>query len=361
MCNNHVSLYIKYRPKLFTDVIGKEYIVKKLSDGVISNTLHHAYIFSGPAGVGKTTLTKILGYAVNCSNIDEYGNPCYSCSACMNNTNGFGDIREIDGATNRGIDNIKSLKEDLNWTAHSKKIVVIIDESHMLTEQAWNALLKIIEEPPTHVMFIFASTEIDKIPKTIRSRCQTLHFHPIDKKLIASRLKFICDNENITYESNKCFDLISEFCFGGMRDSITLLEECLDVKKDKDGFLRFLSIENIGKSMFSSNNRLYTNLYFTILKGNTCEIGILFNELNFDIKPESFDILIKLFRKDITTKKIPTNIVSLMIQSLEILVEFKNKLNYNCTPKILLELACLKCCVLFKDTQSDLIKNNNLK
>ena len=194
---SYLALYRKYRPKNFDDVCGQEEIVTVIKNAIVNNKVSHAYLFSGPRGTGKTTIAKIIGRLVNCENLVD-GNPCGKCYNCVNFMNS-NDIVEIDAASNNGVDEIRELRDKVNLVPNNAKYkVYIIDEVHMLTNQAFNALLKTLEEPPGHVIFILATTEPHKIPLTIASRCQKFRFSKIDENKIVDRLKFIADQEKVT-------------------------------------------------------------------------------------------------------------------------------------------------------------------
>jgi DNA polymerase-3 subunit gamma/tau len=188
----------KWRPQIFQDVIGQEHITQTLINAIISDRLAHAYLFSGVRGVGKTSVARILAKAVNCQNRQE-GNPCNQCTSCTEITGGSSvDVQEIDGASNRGIDEIRELRENIKYMSSSGRFrVYIIDEVHMLTLPAFNALLKTLEEPPPHAKFIFATTEPHKVPITILSRCQRFDFKRIPLSLIIPHLETITQKEDI--------------------------------------------------------------------------------------------------------------------------------------------------------------------
>ena len=220
------ALYRKYRPHLFRDVVGQEHITQVLSKEVSEGTFSHAYLFTGSRGIGKTTCAKILAKAVNCPNQKE-GEPCCDCQLCHGVDDGsLLDVTEMDAASNRNIDDIRDLRNEANFTpALAKYRVYIIDEAHMLTKEAANALLKILEEPPEHVIFILATTEVNRLPNTILSRCMRFDFRRIPPEVIAERLKFVCRQEKIEIEDDAAF-LIGKLADGGMRDALSLLDIC---------------------------------------------------------------------------------------------------------------------------------------
>ena len=219
------ALYRKYRPKNLEDVVGQEIIVKILSNSIKNNKISHAYLFSGPRGTGKTSIAKLMAKIVNCSNLNGI-DPCDKCESCLQfNSKNNTDIIEIDAASNNGVDEIRELKNKINLVPTIGKYkVYIIDEVHMLTIGAFNALLKTLEEPPAHAIFILATTEIHKIPITILSRCQRLDFKKITNESLCERLKTICEKENIKYEE-EALKQIANLCDGGMRDSISMLDK----------------------------------------------------------------------------------------------------------------------------------------
>lgn len=220
------ALYRKWRPLKFDDVISQKHITDTLRNQVINNKTAHAYLFTGSRGTGKTTCARILAKAVNCKSVAE-GNPCLECDICRDADNGsLTDIIEIDAASNNGVDDIRELRDATVYTPERCSYkVYIIDEVHMLSPSAFNALLKIMEEPPDYVKFILATTEIHKVPATIVSRCQRYDFRRIKTEDIAKRLLYIAEQENINLTNEGAF-LIARLADGGMRDAISLLDQC---------------------------------------------------------------------------------------------------------------------------------------
>lgn len=220
------ALYRKWRPLKFDDVISQEHITDTLKNQVINNKTAHAYLFTGSRGTGKTTCARILAKAVNCKSVNN-GNPCLECDICHDADNGtLTDIVEIDAASNNGVDDIRELRDATVYTPERCNYkIYIIDEVHMLSPSAFNALLKIMEEPPDYVKFILATTEIHKVPATIVSRCQRYDFRRIKTEDIAKRLLYIAEQENIKLTDEGAF-LIARLADGGMRDAISLLDQC---------------------------------------------------------------------------------------------------------------------------------------
>lgn len=221
----HLSLYRKYRPRVFSDVVGQEHITDILEKEVESSRIHHAYIFTGSRGTGKTTCAKILAQAVNCLHPKD-GNPCLQCEICRAiEEKSVLDIVEIDAASNTGVDNIRDLKEEAMFTPSKGNYrVFIIDEVHMLSQNAFNALLKILEEPPKHVLFILATTEVDAVIPTVLSRCQRFDFKRIPAFKIAERLKYVAEKEGFTLTDDGAA-MIAKISDGALRDALSLLEQ----------------------------------------------------------------------------------------------------------------------------------------
>ena len=220
------ALYRKWRPRTFDDVVGQEHITDTLKRQVASGRLSHAYLFTGTRGTGKTTCAKILARAVNCENPRD-GNPCNACPACIGIENGsILDVLELDAASNNGVDQVRALRDEAVYTpAAVRRRVYIVDEVHMLSTAAFNALLKILEEPPAHLLFVLATTELHKVPATIKSRCQQFAFKRILPMQIAQRLEYVAEQEGIplTKEGSA---LLARLADGGLRDALSLLDQC---------------------------------------------------------------------------------------------------------------------------------------
>lgn len=222
---SYQALYRKYRPSTLNDVIGQDVVIQILKNALLNNKVCHAYMFSGPRGIGKTSIAKLLAKAVNCTNLED-GDACGKCENCVSiNEGSCPDIIEIDAASNNGVDEIREIKNKVNLVPNQLKYkVYIIDEVHMLSIGAFNALLKTLEEPPEHVIFILATTDLHKVPTTIISRCQCFEFHRISNVNIVSRLKYICEAENIRIEDN-VLEMIANLSDGGLRDAVGMLDK----------------------------------------------------------------------------------------------------------------------------------------
>lgn len=285
------ALYRKWRPKTFDDVYGQPHVTKTLKNQLESGRISHAYLFTGSRGTGKTSCAKILSKAVNCLN-PVNGNPCNECEICKGIDNGsILDVIEIDAASNNGVDNIRDLREEANFTpVNAKYRVYIIDEVHMLSIGAFNALLKTLEEPPSHVIFILATTEIHKLPATILSRCQRFDFKRISPEDITSRLMYVSQQEEVTLTENAA-SLISRIADGGMRDALSLLDRCFTIGNyiDEDavssaagiaGTVHLFSFsEYIAKSDYTSALKLVSKLH-----NESCDIDVLCTELTLHLR-----------------------------------------------------------------------------
>lgn len=285
----HITLYRKYRPNSFSEVSGENEIVKSLKLSLKNKSMAHAYLFSGPRGVGKTTIARLIAKGVNCLNLKENGEPCNECKNCKAINEGrFSDLIEIDAASNRSIDEIRSLKEKINYQpVEGLKKVYIIDEAHMLTKEAFNALLKTLEEPPAHVIFILATTELEKILPTIISRCQRYDFKPLDLEEMKAGLEHILKEENLSM-TDDVYPVIYENSSGSMRDSISILERLIVTANGKEINLK-IAEDTLGITP-SSRIKIFLN---KILNENEYDI---INELE-SLANESFDI--ELFFKDL--------------------------------------------------------------
>lgn len=279
-------LYRKWRPKVFTDVAGQEHITKTLMSAVESGRVSHAYLFTGSRGTGKTSCAKILAKAVNCEH-PVGGNPCNECASCRGIDDGsVVDVVEIDAASNNGVDNIRDLREETNYMPSQVKYrVYIIDEVHMLSTGAFNALLKTLEEPPEHVKFILATTEVHKLPATILSRCQRFDFKRIAAEDIVKRLNYVAGQENLNLTADGAM-LIARVADGGMRDALSLLDRCASYGEEINEKLVSQAAGIAGREHIYSivdaineHNSAKALSVLNELYENSCDMERLFSEL----------------------------------------------------------------------------------
>lgn len=270
------ALYRKWRPKTFDEVVGQKHITETLKNQIITGRLSHAYLFIGTRGTGKTTCAKILAKALNCQH-PENGNPCGKCPACVGIEDGsILDVVEIDAASNNGVDNVRQLREEAVFSPVSvKKRVYIIDEVHMLSTAAFNALLKILEEPPEHLTFILATTELNKVPATILSRCQRHSFKRLDSAVITEHLEHVASCEGLKLEHDAA-ELIAGLAEGGMRDALSLLDQCSGAED--------ITVDSVYSAMGLAGNRRTAKLLDYTVKHNTEAALELFDELWTDGK-----------------------------------------------------------------------------
>ncbi len=272
------ALYRKYRPQNFDDVVGQGAVTQTLKTQLTKNQLSHAYLFTGSRGTGKTSCAKILAKAVNCEHPVD-GNPCNCCDACRSIDSGACvDVLEIDAASNNGVDNVRDLRDDAIYSpAQVKKRVYIIDEVHMLSISAFNALLKIVEEPPEHLLFILATTELHKVPATILSRCQRFAFHRISQEDIAARLQFVAYQENIDLDDSAA-RVLARMADGGMRDGLSLLDQCASATAGE------LTAERVYQCLGIAGEQKAAKMLAHIARHETKQALELFNRLYADGK-----------------------------------------------------------------------------
>lgn len=293
ICISYRALYRKWRPKTFSEVVGQTHIINTLRNEVAHNLFSHAYLFCGTRGTGKTTTAKIFAKAVNCLNLKDTGDPCNECSACEGIMSGrIVDVVEIDAASNNGVDNIREIKEEINYPPSLVRFrVYIIDEVHMLSSGAFNALLKTLEEPPAHVIFILATTEAHKVPVTILSRCQRFDFGRIASKLITEALAEICRAEGVSV-SQEALSFIAENSDGSMRDALSKLDMCISSGSSMD-------LESVCRVLGHVSGKTIFDIVDLVLERETVKVMKKSNDvLSAGVTPSVFlNSLLSHFRK----------------------------------------------------------------
>ncbi len=355
---SYTVLARKYRPMVFEDVMGQEHVTRTLMNALRQQRIAHAYIFAGPRGVGKTTTARLLAKAVNCEHQPAV-NPCNQCESCIAITEGRSlDVIEIDGASNRGIDEIRNLRENIRFSpATSNYKIYIIDEVHMLTKEAFNALLKTLEEPPEHAIFIFATTEIHKVPLTILSRCQRFDFKRIPTSTIVHYLEQVIQKEHIEAEPDSLL-LIARKAEGGMRDALSILDQLIAFTEGK------LTVDNVRQSLGLIDEELFFQLSDAILEKDEARIVEFVHEL-FAHGHDSMDFLYGLqsFFRNLLVVKSTGNTQLLetsdyfkkmyqeysrkfdekdLLHFADLLLQYENTLKYSPNPQLVMEVLLLK-------------------
>ena len=304
----YLALYRKYRPNNFNDLVGQSGVSTIIKNEILNNKISHAYLFSGPRGTGKTSTAKIIAKMINCSNLGADGTPCEKCASCLN-FNSSSDIVEIDAASNNGVDEIRDLRDKVNLVPTIGKYkIYIIDEVHMLTVQAFNALLKTLEEPPAHVVFILATTEFYKIPATVVSRCQKFQFLKFSDDEIVSRLSNISSLENIDVSKDILYE-IARLADGGLRDAINMLDQLSSFGNGK------INIDDLYKLNGVVSYVEISNLLKFVKNNNIVDIASFINEI--DRSGKNIDRFINdllIFLKDVLLYKNEFNLSDLGIK-----------------------------------------------
>ncbi len=349
------ALYRKYRPTNFDEVVGQTHIIQTLKNAIVQNRIAHAYLFCGPRGTGKTSIAKIFAKTLNCTNSQDA--PCGVCENCKMAANGsHPDIIEIDAASNNGVDEVRNLIDKVKYAPMQGKYkIYIIDEVHMMTSGAFNALLKTIEEPPAHVIFIFATTEPNKVLPTIISRCQRFDFNKVSMHDIKYRLSVVCKNEGIEIDENG-LTLIAQLADGGMRDALSILDQCVaycsshidvnDIRK----IYGVVTSEDIGKLFYSvykkdvdsfvKDIQKYSDMGMDIKRLTADFIHMLKDSLILDYSENS--TLVSDMNKDMIRKYFKLAPINFRIKCMEELMDTYNKYTYASNALDYLEASLLK-------------------
>ncbi|WP_306485308.1 DNA polymerase III subunit gamma/tau [Anaerococcus sp.] len=360
------ALYRQYRPKTFDQVLGQDRVVNVLKNQVKNNNFSHAYIFAGERGCGKTTCAKIFAKAINCLHPID-GSPCLECENCKAiDDESTIDIIEMDAASNRRIDDIRNLKDNVIYPPNKLKYkVYIIDEAHMITREAFNALLKIMEEPPSHLVFILATTEIDKIPNTILSRAQNFEFNKIEKSKIKEQISLILKDKDIEIE-NEALDLIIRKAKGAMRDALSILDQVIsyDTKTYKLadvenllGVVDFYDIDKLTNSIFSFNQKQALSYIFSLRENNKSNKDIIDSLINYfrDIMvykmSEDPDLFDNKERFEFIKKRAGEIEIDRLLDLLDILNEYSSKLKSSDNTDLIVELMTIRL-ISSKDVRS---------
>ena len=349
------ALYRKYRPSNFDEVVGQTHIIQTLKNAIVQNRIAHAYLFCGPRGTGKTSIAKIFAKTLNCTNSQDA--PCGICENCKMAANGsHPDIIEIDAASNNGVDEVRNLIDKVKYAPMQGKYkIYIIDEVHMMTSGAFNALLKTIEEPPAHVIFIFATTEPNKVLPTIISRCQRFDFNKVSVNDIKYRLSVVCKNEGIEIDQDG-LTLIAQLADGGMRDALSILDQCVayctshidvnDIRKiygvitSEDIGQLFSSIYKKDVDSFIKNIQKYSDMGMDIKRLTADFIHMLKDSLILDYSENS--TLVSDMNKDMIRKYFKSAPIHFRIQCMEELMDTYNKYTYASNALDYLEASLLK-------------------
>lgn len=347
-----ITLYRKYRPSTFEELIGQDHIKKYFEKSIEKKEISHAYIFSGPRGTGKTTTARILSKILNCKNPKGH-NPCNECENCIAiNAGNFMDVIELDAASNRGIDEIRKIRDAANFRPVSGKYkVFIIDEFHMLTKEAFNALLKTLEEPPEHVIFILATTNLEKVPETIISRAQVLQFKNITEKEIKKHIIYIAEKENRNI-SEKAAEIIARKAKGGARDALSLLEQVLKFSDEN------ISDEDVIKILGLFDEKIIKEFLDSILVGDTEKVLNISNEIFNEGKE------IEVFLEE-TLEYIFSNIIEISVSKKYVYIAKKisdllNEIKYSENKKILFDINMLLLAFEIANKNDEKTKNNEI-
>ena len=375
---SYIALYRKWRPLTFDDVVEQSGVVGILKNSVKQDRIGHAYLFSGTRGTGKTTIAKIYSRAINCL-MPEDGNPCNKCEICEGLSNqSLLDVIEIDAASNNGVDNIRGIIEEIAYVpARAKYKVYIIDEVHMLSTGAFNALLKTLEEPPAHAVFLLATTDPQKLPATILSRCQRFEFKRISPESMVKRLETICADENVDADSDALY-YIAGASDGAMRDAISILDQCISIGKDSNK----LTLENVLNTLGIADEKFFTQTASAIIDKDIEKLLLNIDQMIKEGKeiPEFISGLIVFFRNMLIikasqdtsmlqglsaeTKDVLKNISEKvsqiqLIEHIKELAQIEKDIKWSTQKKIILEVGLIKLCMEEQAPGGSILPNAN--
>ncbi len=354
----YLSLYRKWRPRIFDEICGQEHITSILKKQCAANRVSHAYLFCGTRGTGKTSSAKILAKAVNCENPKD-GNPCNECSACKAIDSGSAtDVLEIDAASNNRVDNVRDLRDEVVYPPSVlKKRVYIIDEVHMLTDSAFNALLKTLEEPPEYVVFILATTEINELPPTIISRCIRFDFSRIDAESVKNRIEFVANQEDIKLDDGSA-ELLARLADGSMRDALSLLEACSNgnngvlTKESIRGVLGLASNETLYDLLFAVSNKDIPKAIDIIeqIHRSSKDVSVFIDDLSVLVRDIMIEKQLNRSRNVTSASSLPADLVEALTMEqlfyiISVLEETQSRISkYSMNKRTILEMAVIRMC-----------------
>lgn len=346
-----MSLYLKYRPQNFASLVGQDHATKTIQSALQNHSLAHAYLFCGPRGTGKTSLARILAKGLNCQNPIGGSEPCNQCSICTSiNAGKLVDLIEIDAASNRGIDEIRELREKIVFApSQAKTKVYIIDEVHMLTKEAFNALLKTLEEPPEHAYFVLATTEAHKIPETIVSRCQQFSLNRIGVLDISHRLEEIATNEGVKFQK-EALDLIAKLSNGGLRDAIGLMEQMMMTGE--------VTLEKVSENLGLTGGEHLEKFFGYLMERKTLKAIELLNQIKAKGKNTTQFLreIISYLREQMLINLGNSQDTRLILGFIDIFTEAGRQIDLCPIPELPIEMAIIRACAFETEVQNDDIK-----
>ena len=372
---SYVALYRKARPSVFDDVKGQDHIVTTLKNQVMAGRIQHAYLFCGTRGTGKTSIAKIMAKVVNCENPIN-GNPCNECASCRQIAAGNSmNVIEIDAASNNGVDNIREIVEEVRYRpTQGKYKVYIIDEVHMLSQGAFNALLKTLEEPPSYVVFILATTEVGKIPVTILSRCQRYDFHRIDAATLVSRMRELVQKEGVEAEE-RALQFVARSADGSMRDALSLLDQCIAFYMGEK-----ITYEKALKALGAVDTDVFASLTASIIQGDAGAAVLTFaqmmergreagqfvsdyiwylrNLLMVQTQEEAMDLVDAPAEQILKMRNLAGSVApEIIMRYIRVLSELQNNMRFATNRRVLVEIAFIRLCLPQMERTEDSVRD----